>query len=219
MKNIILFSLLFSFIFSYSQEKYKNAEVKFTDGISKKGNLQSYNETLKKVIFIEDGKKEIKFDPENILSIEYFSDDKNTPSTLVERKYTANIDKNNNPKRVEKESRLFYKVDIDGLIVYYVLSGNIGTAGDPHGGYTYLTVPETQYFLGRKEDENVYWLYTKISKANIMIGMDKQIKRIIKFVYNDSCPVFVKNIDNEDFKSKDAINKIFELYQASSCSK
>ncbi len=221
MKKVILFSLLFSFVFSYSQDNYKNAEVKFTDGTSKKGKLQSYSGTLKKVNFKEAGKEEIKLDPKNILSIEYFSDDKDIPSLLVERKYFTNIDKNNNPKRVFKESMLVCKVDAEGLIVYYNPTGSMGTTGGPTatGGYNHMIVPETQYFLGRKNDENAYYLYVKIEKANIMIGMDKQIKRIVKFLYNDSCPNFVENIDNEDFKSKDAILKIIEHYQASSCSK
>jgi len=207
MKKIIISLFLLAFINLHSQETAIKVEVKFTDGTIKKGKMEIYNLNMKKIKFYEDEKDMVKIDPVTIESAIYYTKDEKVE--LV-RRYNSYIDKNNNVKKISKKPSLMYKTDFNGLIFYHIWSGLPKSSNFRYSN----GLPGTMFFLGAENDESAFILFQKGDKGSIIlnVGINKNIKKAVTYIYKDTCPKFVEELEKENFNEKIAIDRIYEIY-------
>lgn len=212
MKKIYLLICLISFTM---QAKYYEAVLTFENGTVKKG--------FAEMVAIQDAKVKFRLtekgDTEKILS-----------SELKKIQYT---DKDGNKYEAE---RLFIHKDKgeDGIKkgtkqywLYTVYSNGIRLSTDvlkstfrynPGNGTSTGSGGATILYMGKENEDGVFFIYALSDMMSVNIGMDKTVRRHSELLFKD-CPAFLEAVNKENFKKPTLINRLIELYEVNNCNK
>nr|WP_315198537.1 hypothetical protein [uncultured Flavobacterium sp.] len=212
MKKIYLLVCLISFTM---QAKYYEAVLTFENGTVKKG--------FAEMVEIQDSKVKFRLtekgDTEKILSkdlkkIEYTDKDGN--------KYEADrlfIHRDKGEDGIKKGTEKYW--------LYVVYSKGIKIATDalqstfrynPSNGTTTGAAGATLLYLGKENEDGVFFVFMLSSMNSVNIGMDKSVRRHCELLFKD-CPAFLTAVNNENFKKNTLINRLIELSEKNNCNK
>jgi hypothetical protein len=212
MKKIYLLVCLISFTM---QAKYYEAVLTYENGTVKKG--------FAEMVEIQDSKVKFRLtekgDTEKILSsdlkkIEYTDKDGN--------KYEADrlfIHKDKGEDGIKKGTEKYW--------LYVVYSNGIKLVTDalqstfrynPGNGTTTGAAGATLLYLGKENEDGVFFVFMLSAMNSINVGMDKSVRKHCELLFKD-CPAFLNAVNKENFKKHTLMNRLIELYEQNNCNK
>jgi Tfp pilus tip-associated adhesin PilY1 len=212
MKKIYILVFLISFTM---QAKYYEAVLTFENGTVKKGFAEMVEIQDSKVKFrlTENGNTE-KVLSTDLKKIEYT--DKGGNKYEVERLF-IHKDKGENGVKKGTEKYWLYVVYSNGIkLVTDALQSTFRY--NPNNGTTTGAAGATLLYLGKENEDGVFFVFMLSSMSSINVGMDKSVRRHCDLLFKD-CPVFLTAVNNENFKKGTLINQLIELYEKNNCNK
>ena len=194
--------------------KYNQAVLTFEDGTVKKGFAEMVDMPFAKIKF----RSTEKGDTEMILSdelkkVDYIDKEGNKYEAV--RLY---FNKDKGEKGIKKGEKVWvYLLYNNGMKLASSRSASTFRY-NPSNGTSTGSGGSTMVFIGKENEDGIFYLYSLEDQISINTGMDKAVEKNCELLFKN-CPKFLEAIKAENFKKNTLINRLIELYEASDCNK